>query len=152
MANVSHTQQCPAQPSPCTPVLNGRCLVLEDNVLIAMDLEAQLFELGAGAVDLATTAAHALALIAAHRHEFALLDVNLGGGTSIAVAERLHRLGVPMAFLTGDAGFHLDTPGLDRMPVLLKPLDTTMMRNAVTIARSTTGKTAPLNAVSGSDP
>lgn len=79
-----------------------RLLYVEDEVLIALDTQDQLAELGFTAI--AYTAQPAQALEHARTGEFdlALLDVNLGHGeTSLPIAQALRRRGIPLIFLTG---------------------------------------------------
>ncbi len=70
-------------------------------MIIALETEELLVSLGATAVDMASSTREALRLIDAAPPDRALLDVNLGGETSIAVARRLFALGIPYAFATG---------------------------------------------------
>jgi light-regulated signal transduction histidine kinase (bacteriophytochrome) len=76
-------------------------LLVEDNLVIAMDTENVLLELGAESVSLHAHAAGALAEIASRRPDFAILDINLGSHTSAEVADKLSELGVPYVFASG---------------------------------------------------
>ncbi|AWN50372.1 HWE histidine kinase domain-containing protein [Methylobacterium sp. 17Sr1-1] len=101
--------------------LAGTTLVVEDNMIIALETEELLVSLGAAAVDMASSTREALRLIDAAPPDRALLDVNLGGETSIAVARRLFALGIPYAFATGYGdGFRIP-PDLAEVPVVKKP-------------------------------
>ncbi|RVK32319.1 response regulator [Sinorhizobium meliloti] len=75
-------------------------LVLEDNFLIALDMEEMLVALGVTSVDVATTKSKAMELIADHTYDFAILDINLGDDTSFAVADALAR-GISFGFTSG---------------------------------------------------
>jgi light-regulated signal transduction histidine kinase (bacteriophytochrome) len=102
-------------------VLSGRAMVVEDNIVIAMEAEDMLRALGAQTVDVAGTVGDAMALIEAAVPDFALLDVNLGSETSTPVAERLMKLGVPFVFATG-YGEQARLEGVfAETPVLAKP-------------------------------
>jgi CheY-like chemotaxis protein len=79
-------------------------LVLEDQVLIAFDLEECLRHLGVGHVRLTHRIAEALAKIEQMSPDFALLDVWLGKESSFPVARTLKSLGIRFAFLTGYDG------------------------------------------------
>lgn len=99
----------------------ARALVVEDNLVIALDAEEMLRQLGVQEVDVAGGVKDALRLISIHKPDFALLDVNLGPETSAPVAERLRSLGVPFAFATGygeDAG---PVSGFAGVTVIKKP-------------------------------
>ena len=78
-----------------------RVLVVEDEPIVAMLLEDYLIELGHQVVGPVSTVADALALIAADAFDFAVLDVNLGGERSDAVAAALGAIGRPYIFATG---------------------------------------------------
>lgn len=104
-----------------TGLLSGRrILVVEDEMLILMNIEVTLEELGCSAISAAANVADALALLACQRFDAAMIDVNLGGDKSYPIADALSRLGTPFAFSTGygDHGERLD---LDNRPVLRKP-------------------------------
>jgi len=76
-------------------------LLVEDNVIVALDTEETLKRLGVGVVITASSVAQALAAIEKHSPSFALLDVNLGSETGFAIAERLAELKIPFVFATG---------------------------------------------------
>ncbi|MGB3455836.1 MAG: response regulator [Litorimonas sp.] len=84
-----------------TPVFTGDVLVVEDNFIIAMDVEELVSQLGATTVHLASTVSEALDLLDAHAMSAAILDFNLGEDTSEPVAARLDALGVRFVFATG---------------------------------------------------
>jgi CheY-like chemotaxis protein len=72
-------------------------LVVEDEFLIAMDLEAMLREHGWRVLGPAATVATALSLLEdGEMPDVALLDVNLRGETVVPVAEVLRESGVPI--------------------------------------------------------
>ena len=72
-------------------------LIVEDEFLIAMDLEAMLWDHGWRVLGPAATVAEALALLKDGKMpDVALLDVNLKGETVVPVAEVLHGRGVPI--------------------------------------------------------
>lgn len=78
-----------------------RVLLVEDNMIIAIDTEENLLALGVGEVVLASSNDAALAAIDGKLPDFALLDFNLGGETSEPIARVLDSGGVPFAFATG---------------------------------------------------
>jgi CheY-like chemotaxis protein len=107
---------------------NRRVLVVEDEALIAMAVEARLRDAGAEVVGPAFTAAEALRLVEAAAAAdgglgAAVLDLKLAGGeTAIPVADALAARGVPFLFATG-YGAGCDTGGHTAAPVLRKPYD-----------------------------
>jgi CheY-like chemotaxis protein len=79
-----------------------RCLVLEDQFLIALDIQNILEAAGAIATSVADADAALTLLSGAERFDLAIVDVQLGDtGTSAEVTRRLVELGVPFVFLTG---------------------------------------------------
>ena len=103
-----------------------RVLILEDEVIIALDLAESLTLDGFSVVGPYHDTASALAgLEAAPPPNWAILDVNLGNGkTSDAVAERLMAWRVPILFLTGYEVSGSSTlerfPDADKLP---KPME-----------------------------
>jgi CheY-like chemotaxis protein len=81
--------------------LKGRALLVEDNLIIALDAEEMLLRLGASSVEVASSVRDALAIIDREAPDFAVLDVNLTGETSFPIAERLQKAKVPYVFATG---------------------------------------------------
>ncbi len=84
-----------------SPLSGKRILVLEDEFILALDAAASLEGCGAIVVGPAYSVDKALALVEAERLDAAMLDVNIKGGTSLAVAVALQERGVPILFATG---------------------------------------------------
>jgi hypothetical protein len=92
-----------------------RFLVVEDEMMVLLMIEDMLAELGCEVVASAATSRQALELIATQSFDAALLDMNLNGETSEAVAQ-----GTPFIFCTG--GDALDVaPQFRDHPFLRKP-------------------------------
>ena len=84
-------------------LLSGRrVLVVEDEMLILMMIEDSLADLGCEAVTSAATVSEAIALINTQNFDAAMLDMNLNGEKSFAVADALHAQRVPFVFSTGN--------------------------------------------------
>lgn len=104
-----------------------RALIIEDEPMIALGLEAQLRELGFQACDIANDGPQALSHALNNRPNVAVVDVNLEGGREgIEVARRLReRSEVPIVFVTGCTDsdtvqrIRSEVPGA---PVLPKPV------------------------------
>jgi CheY-like chemotaxis protein len=122
-------------PPPHPNSLRGRrVLVVEDEALVAMLIEAGLRDAGAYIVGPASTVDEALTLIEMSAHsgglDAAVLDINLGGSTITPVADRLVAFDVPFVFGTGydQAWAHeIDTAA----PVLTKPFSTDALVDAI---------------------
>jgi CheY-like chemotaxis protein len=76
-------------------------LVLEDESLISMMIQEMLRDLGCDHVWSAGDAAQAETILETNRPDIAVLDVNLGGGSAINVAEKLDDAQIPFVFATG---------------------------------------------------
>jgi PAS domain S-box-containing protein len=102
-------------------ILRGkRVLVVDDEPIVAMDIEAALLDHGIDVAGPAGSIESAQALIDAGGFQAALLDVNLGGRKVDELAAALTRLDIPFAFLTGYE--RKDLPQAFRQaPMLAKP-------------------------------
>jgi CheY-like chemotaxis protein len=78
-----------------------RVLIVEDEMLVAMNLEDMLLDLGHEVAGIASRAGPALALAREAEIDAAILDVNLAGENSREVAETLDARGIPFLFATG---------------------------------------------------
>lgn len=96
-------------------------LILEDNFTIALDLESMLRAFGLEDVVVAASLEDALQEAGHRCFDIYLLDINLGGTTSIAFAEQLVAGGQYVVFTTG-YGEHSGLPAsLRGVPILDKP-------------------------------
>lgn len=101
-------------------LLGKRVLVVEDEALITMMLEAYLGELGFEVVATAARLDEAIAKARSVAADLAVLDVNLAGQVSYPVAEVLLNRSIPFIFATGYGADGL--PGrLRNVTVLGKP-------------------------------
>jgi light-regulated signal transduction histidine kinase (bacteriophytochrome)/CheY-like chemotaxis protein len=101
------------------PLSGLNVLLVENNLIIAMDGEDILRRLGAD-VATAPSVTEAMEILAGQSFDLALLDVNLGDETSFGIADRLAADGVPFVFATGygegiaQANSHSDAPVLQK--------------------------------------
>lgn len=106
-----------------------RCaLVVEDNLIIALDAQAMLVQLGVPKVEIASRVAEALRRIEQDEPDFVMLDLNLGRESSLPVAEELERRGIRFVFATGygeDVGMLGPFAG---RPVVQKPFSRETLR------------------------
>ncbi len=99
-----------------------RILVVEDEALIAMEIESILEDLHCEVVGSVATIEAALAAIAGDdRLDGVFLDLNLAGRTALPIAEELLRLEIPFILLTGYASNPSDSPVLRGARRLKKP-------------------------------
>lgn len=112
-------------------LLSGRrMLIVEDEMLVLMNVEDMLADLGCEAVA-AATVQQALALIDAQTFDAAMLDMNLNGDQTHDVADALAARGVPFVFATGYVGRAMWDGYCDR-PILRKPYRPTDLADALT--------------------
>jgi len=116
-------------------LLTGRrCLVLDDEFLIALDIQQILELAGAKHVASVATASETIALLRREpKFDLAVLDLKLGGSedNSLGVASELARMGTPFVFLTG---MHVDNVHVRKFPqepVAEKPYDALALLDAV---------------------
>ncbi len=84
------------------PLLSGlRLLIVEDEFLIAMDVEQLCREHGAAETIVAGTAAELAELSADDGFDAAILDVMIEGHSTLDVARSLAERGIPFVFATG---------------------------------------------------
>jgi len=114
------------------PLAGRRCLVLDDEFLIALDIQHVLEQAGASEVVCAGTIAEALGAIRAGRFDLAVLDLRLGrDGNSVPVADALAAAGTPFLFLTGMRTDAEEARGYPGAPVVEKPYDSATLLAAI---------------------
>lgn len=109
-----------------------RVLVVEDEVLIAMEVGELLSDRGATVLGPASSAWRALALIRECLPDVAVLDVELPDGTAAPVAEMLRTRGIPFVVVTGLA--EMSDPALLDAPRVDKPFGGNALVRAVAFA------------------
>lgn len=92
-----------------------RILIVEDEYFLAADFVQALAALGAVVIGPASNVEAALGLLDGSAPDLAILDINLKGDISFAVADALAARGLPFVFVTGyDQGVipprHADRP------------------------------------------
>jgi DNA-binding response OmpR family regulator len=81
-----------------------RVLVVEDNPLLAFDLDDALRERGVDVVGPALDLATGMALLREDALDGAVLDIDIGGTPVWPIARGLKEDGVPFLFVSGDCG------------------------------------------------
>jgi DNA-binding NtrC family response regulator len=114
------------------PELEGaRVLVVEDEAILAMELESILLDAGAQAVTVCRTVEDALDALAKNGVAAAVLDVRVGRKPVGPVAGQLAKRGIPFLFYTGQIG---NDPVLEAWPrsrVITKPAPARTIVSAV---------------------
>ncbi|MFN7023863.1 MAG: response regulator [Pseudorhizobium sp.] len=96
-------------------------LVLEDDVLLAMDVEDYLTERGARVVGPFGRIPQALEAAEAVELDGAILDLNLNGELSFPVIDALQARGIPLIICSGYAELPELKAKLAGLPLLAKP-------------------------------
>ncbi len=120
----------PDAPGAAAALRGLRVLVVEDELLIALDLLSILADLGCVALGPAATVPEALRLLADGPPDAALLDLNLGGASVAPVAEALAAAGVPFATVSAYA-VRPGGPAFDGAPAVAKPFGAGRVRDAL---------------------
>ena len=99
-----------------------RILVVEDELIVAMDIEATLEGLGYDVIGPMPRLAMALNVAAGDLPDAALLDINLHGETTYPLADALAARAIPFVFMSG---YNLaDLPArLKAVRIIAKPID-----------------------------
>ena len=103
-----------------------RCLVLDDEFLIALDIQQILELAGAKHVASVASASEAIELLRREpKFDLAVIAVKLGGaeGNSLDVAAMLAKAGTPFVFLTGMRVDNVHAKKFPQAPVVEKPYD-----------------------------
>lgn len=107
-----------------------KILIVEDDALIAMELEERIAALGYDVVS-ADTIEAAETLAEAEKPDAALLDANIRNQSSAALAGRLAAKGVRVAFCTGYDRIAGLSPELADAPIVQKPVVDTDLKKAL---------------------
>nr|WP_281722731.1 ATP-binding protein [Nitrosomonas nitrosa] len=115
-----------------------RILVVEDESIVALDLQSRLIRLGYQVVGIANSGDAAIQMVAENCPNLALMDIRLRGGMDgVDTAGQLReRFGVPVIYLTAYA----DEPTLERAKIteplgyLLKPFEERELHSTIEMA------------------
>ena len=105
-----------------------RILIVEDEYWLASEIAGALKDEGAEIVGPVSTLEAAQRLLASHKPDCAVLDVNLRGRMAFPIADQLQEAEVPFAIASGYEMQSLPE-SLARVPYLRKPFDPSALRN-----------------------
>src|SRR5690606_25336172 len=100
-----------------------RILIVEDQMLVAMDLEMIVAEARGIVVATTNSAREAFAALDRERPDLAILDVSLGETSSEPIAVRLAERGIPFMFATGYADSGAIPSRFKDVPIVRKPYE-----------------------------
>jgi two-component sensor histidine kinase len=106
-------------------------LIVEDNMIIALDCEDLIEGLGVKSVRIASNANAAFQMIGEQEPDFALLDINLGEETSFDIAKNLLDRRIPFAFASGYGEQVAFPPEFGDVERVRKPYDANALREAL---------------------
>jgi len=121
-------------------ISNARLLIVEDEEIVAFDIETTLQTLGYDVVGIVTTGEEAIATATQTKPDLVLMDIRLPGKLDgVEAAEEIsQRLNIPVVYLTA----HADQPTLKRAKItapfgyLLKPFQEDELETTIEIALS----------------
>ena len=112
-----------------------KVLVVEDESLVALDIENMLEEMGCKVVASVPRLVRALDVASRLDFDLAVLDINLAGEVVYPLAFRLAERGIPFLFSTGYSTADLPDQLRDR-PILRNPVVAANLKRAVAMART----------------
>ena len=118
-----------------------RVLILEDEAIIAWDIEAELESRGVLVAGVVGHLADAMALVATGGITVAILDINVGRENSYGIAQTCHERGIAVIFLTGDTDDQRPDD-LSHFEVVSKPVNYNQLMDALRRIDAVPGKIA----------
>lgn len=112
-------------------------LIVEDEMVLAMELEGRLEAMGHRVMGPFATVRRALARLEQETPDAALLDVNVGGERVTPVARALRAAGVPFVLVTGYTALQLTEPELSGARRIGKPVDAAQLAVIMTALGAT---------------
>ena len=106
-------------------------LIVEDDIVIACDVQAILEEHGHEVIGLATGVEKALSLLENMRPDVVVLDLSLNNQPSTLVAKRLKDLDIPFVISSGDASVVGGDPVFAGAVGIPKPVHENDLLNAI---------------------
>jgi DNA-binding NtrC family response regulator len=118
------------------PITGQRLLIVEDELLIALELQHIVEQLGGTVVGPAGSVEGALQLLSDATPNAALLDVNLREGRVTPVAQACWDRSIPFVLVTGYGRLELEEPLLQSAPRVRKPFDRRAIHKVLAIVLS----------------
>jgi CheY-like chemotaxis protein len=114
-------------------IAGKHCLVIDDEFLIALDIQQTLEAAGAAVTCIGDADAALAALTGGGRFDFAILDIKLSDFTrdSTSIASVLTERGTPFVFLTGMRADNEMAKGFPQAPLVEKPYQVETLMEAL---------------------
>lgn len=124
-------------------LLGRAVLVVEDEWIVAVELDNELTAMGCRVVGPVPSVSEAMAILAGQRVDVALVDIELGEDTGYPIAHASQARNVPVVFLTGYNATTL-APEFRHLRCLEKPVGARALAVALTaaLANARTGPAA----------
>ncbi|QDT63155.1 HWE histidine kinase domain-containing protein [Calycomorphotria hydatis] len=100
----------------------GRVIIVEDNTVLALELESQLQALGFESIQAFGSVAAGMEAVKTTEFDLALLDINLEGEVSFDIAFELLKTNTPIVFVTGYDSHDEVPEELAQLPFIIKPV------------------------------
>ncbi len=108
----------------CSDGPSGKtALLVEDNMLLAMDLAQTLKKMGAAKVQTVASLKAGIEQAKTGYFDFAVMDVNLRGAPCFPIADQLKTRAIPFVFVSGFNNAVEMPPAHQDVPLLTKPVD-----------------------------
>ncbi len=124
--------------------MNRRVLIVEDEIIVAVDLEGKLTQMGYEVVGMAASGDEALSLADRTHPQIILMDIQLQGAMSGTEAAKLiqRKTGAAIIFITAFAAVFVRDPGQMQSPgiCLSKPFSTLQLKTALQSVAMEPGK------------
>ena len=115
---MGHFARTSAMNDVAQPLHGLRILVVEDDVMIALDCQQSLQDAGAGRVEIAKSKAEVMALLSQAAFDIAVIDIFLGSETGIPIAELMIDANIAFVFCSG-ATSDIDLPAALKGSVMI---------------------------------
>lgn len=116
-------------------MLPQHVLIVEDDVMVALDAEHLLERLGIPRIRRTVRVTEALEALRTQAFDFGVLDINLGGETVFPVADAMIARGIPFVFASGYGRLPSMASRFAHVPLLAKPYDGDLLRDAMLAER-----------------
>jgi DNA-binding response OmpR family regulator len=114
---------------PPLPLAGLNILLVEDEALVAFDVEDLLLQNGANSVEITSSLAVARELVSSRRPSLVLLDVKLSDGNGLILLPLLRQLEIAVVITTGYSGLEIDLH-----PIVQKPYSGAQLIEAILVA------------------
>ncbi|WP_019956008.1 response regulator [Yoonia vestfoldensis] len=112
---------------PATALAGKKILIVEDEMLLALDLQLLLEDEGCEVLGPVQDAKRALEMLADNRPDAATLDMNLNGRSSAPIAVALREKGIPYVVISGYSAPPDAEPALRDVQLLAKPISNALL-------------------------